>query len=72
MTPRMSAAMARNQVGRVIPNRVGVYLERTGELGTGAIASRFLRDAIEAMIRHAREAGSLSPIAPTVLIGGSG
>ena len=28
------------------------YLERTGELGDGAIASRFLSDAIEAMIRH--------------------
>jgi hypothetical protein len=28
------------------------YLERTGELGDGAVASRFLSDAIEAMIRH--------------------
>jgi hypothetical protein len=27
------------------------YLERTGELGDGAIASRFLGDRIEAMIR---------------------
>jgi type IV secretory pathway TrbF-like protein len=29
-----------------------VYLERTGELGDGATASRFLSDAIEAMIRR--------------------
>jgi hypothetical protein len=28
------------------------YLERTGELGDGAIASRFLGDTIEAMIRR--------------------
>jgi hypothetical protein len=28
------------------------YLERTGELGDGAIASRFLSDTIEAMIRR--------------------
>jgi hypothetical protein len=28
------------------------YLERTGELGDGAIASRFLNDSIEAMIRR--------------------
>jgi hypothetical protein len=28
------------------------YLERTGELGDGAAASRFLGDAIEIMIRH--------------------
>jgi hypothetical protein len=28
------------------------YLERTGELGDGAIASRFLGDAIAIMIRH--------------------
>jgi hypothetical protein len=30
----------------------GEYLERTGELGDGAIASRFLSDTIEAMIRR--------------------
>jgi hypothetical protein len=29
-----------------------VYLERTGELSDGATASRFLSDAIEAMIRR--------------------
>jgi hypothetical protein len=28
------------------------YLERTGELGDGAAASRFLSDAIETMIRR--------------------
>jgi hypothetical protein len=28
------------------------YLERTGDLGDGATASRFLADAIEAMIRQ--------------------
>jgi hypothetical protein len=28
------------------------YLERTGELGDGAAASRFASDAIEAMIRR--------------------
>ena len=28
------------------------YLERTGELGDGATASRFLSDAIETMIRQ--------------------
>jgi hypothetical protein len=28
------------------------YLERTGELGDGAAASRFLSDTIEAMIRR--------------------
>jgi len=28
------------------------YLERTGELGDGAAASRFLSDTIEIMIRH--------------------
>jgi hypothetical protein len=28
------------------------YLERTGELGDGAAASRFLSDAIETMIRQ--------------------
>jgi hypothetical protein len=28
------------------------YLERTGEVGDGAIASRFLSDTIEAMIRR--------------------
>jgi hypothetical protein len=28
------------------------YLERTGELGDGAAASRFLSDTIEAMIRQ--------------------
>ena len=28
------------------------YLERTGELGDGAAASRFLSEKIEAMIRH--------------------
>jgi len=28
------------------------YLERSGELGDGAIASRFFSDAIEAMIRY--------------------
>jgi hypothetical protein len=31
------------------------YLERTGELGDGAAASRFLGDAIEIMIRHAAQ-----------------
>jgi len=28
------------------------FLERTGELGDRAVASRFLTDTIEAMIRH--------------------
>jgi hypothetical protein len=28
------------------------YLERTGELGDGAVASQFLGDTIEAMIRR--------------------
>lgn len=28
------------------------YLERTGELGDGAVASRFLSDTIETMIRR--------------------
>jgi hypothetical protein len=28
------------------------YLERTGDLGDGAAASRFLSDTIETMIRH--------------------
>ena len=28
------------------------YLERTGDFGDGAVASRFLSDTIERMIRH--------------------
>jgi hypothetical protein len=30
------------------------YLERTGELGDGATASRFLSDAIETMVRQSQ------------------
>jgi hypothetical protein len=36
------------------------YLERTGELGDGAAASRFLSDTIEIMIRHGQRSRLLS------------
>jgi hypothetical protein len=32
--------------------QIAEYVERTGELGDGAAASRFLSDTIEAMIRR--------------------
>jgi hypothetical protein len=48
------------------------YLERTGELGDAAAASRFLSDTIEIMIRAVSATGWPSPIepsAPTNVIG---
>ena len=33
------------------------YLERTGELADGAVASRFLSDTIETMIRRGQRSG---------------
>src|ERR1700674_3218834 len=42
------------------------YLERSGELGDGASASRFLSDVIETMIRRASAAGWPSPTGPSV------
>jgi hypothetical protein len=43
------------------------YLERTGELGDGAVASRFLSDTIEAMIRQGQRSRP-SPIVPSAHI----
>ncbi len=39
------------------------YLERTGELSDGAVASRFLSDTIETMIRQGQRSRLLFPIA---------
>jgi hypothetical protein len=38
------------------------YLDRTGELGDGAVASRFLSDKIETMIRRGRSIDGSSAI----------
>jgi hypothetical protein len=44
------------------------YLERTGELGDGAVASRFLSDTIETMIRQGQRSRLASPIVPSAHI----